>query len=180
MEAWTDLYLELADRISNKIPEIAWVDLWQGQAGTLTGDLPFSTPAVFIGFTINSCEDLSLLIQACDMQVDFYLLIAPSEDPGAEPGGRSAIDDLRLLTKLHTCFHGVSGINFQTMRRVDMRREDQGGAENLYRISFNCNVEDASPQKEFDEHTVTGIVIKREETERLSTTDDEPLFHLPK
>lgn len=180
MEAWTDLYNELAQRIESKIPEIKWVDLWHEQVSYLTEELPFQTPAVFIGLNTKSCDDLSLLIQQCDTQIDFYLFFETFSDTyqGAYNKG-SAINFLRLLTKLHTAFHGVSGTNYQTMRRVDMRREDSGGAGNLYRISFNCNVEDASSQKEFDENAVTEIVIKREEIGRPSTIDSEPMFHLP-
>ncbi len=180
MEAWTDLYTELAERISAKIPEIEWVDLWHEQVSYLTEELPFPTPAVFIGFSTNSCEDLSQLIQECDTQIDFYLFFETFSDTYQGSYNQAgAIDYLRLLTKLHTCFHGISGINFQTMRRVDTRREDSGGAGNLYRISFNCNLEDASAQKEFNENTVNDIVVLREDIERPSSTDEEPLFHLP-
>ena len=65
------------------------------------------------------------------------------------------------------------------MRRVGMRREDSGDAGNLYRISFNCNVEDASSQKEFDENIVNEIMIKREVFERPSINDGKQLFILP-
>jgi len=180
MEAWTDLYTELAERISNKIPEVSWVDLWHEQVSYLTEELPFPTPAVFIGFNTNDCTDLSQLIQECDIQIDFYLFFETFSDTyqGSYNQG-SALDYLRLLTKIHTCFHGVSGTNFQTMRRVGMRREDSGDAGNLYRISFNCNVEDASSQKEFDENIVNEIMIKREVFERPSINDGKQLFILP-
>jgi hypothetical protein len=179
MEAWTDLYIELAQRIESKIPEVKWVDLWHEQISYLTEELPFPTPAVFIGLTTNKCDDYSLLIQECDIQVDFYLFFETFSDTyrGAY-NQSSAIDFLRLLTKLHTTFHGVSGTNFQTMRRVDMRREDSGGAGNLYRISFSFNTVDASAQKEYDATEVNEISIKRENIERPSPTDDEPLFIL--
>lgn len=180
MEAYTDLYNEIAQRITAKIPEVLWVDLWHEQISFLTEELPFPTPAVFIGFTTNNCDDLSLLIQQCDMQVDLYLFFETFSDTyqGAY-NQSSAITFLRLLTKLHTCFHGVSGTNYQTMRRVDMRREDSGGAGNLYRISFNFNATDASAQKEYDETEVNEIAIIREVVNRVPPIDPDPLFHLP-
>jgi hypothetical protein len=179
MEAWTDLYTELAQRINDKIPEIEWVDLWHEQISYLTDDLPFPTPALFMAFSTNSCEDISQLIQECDTQVDFYLFYETFSDTYMGSFNQaSAIDYLRLLTKLHTCFHGVSGTNFQTMRRVDARREDSGGSGNLYRISFNCNVEDASAQKEFNENVVNEVKVTREAIP-TAPVDDKPLFHLP-
>jgi len=179
MEAWTDLYNELAQRIESKISEVKWVDLWHEQISYLTEELPFPTPAVFIGLNTNACDDLSLLIQQCDMQVDFYLFFETFSDTyqGAY-NQSSAIDFLRLLTKLHTCFHGVSGTNYQTMRRVDMRREDSGGAGNLYRISFSFNAIDASAQKEFDATEVNEISIIRGEAEPPAIDNDKP-FLLP-
>lgn len=180
MEAWTDLYTELAERINNKITEIKWVDLWHEQVSYLSEELPFPTPAVFIGFTTNNCNDLAQLIQECDTQIDFYLFFETFSDTyHGSHNQDSAIDFLRLLTKLHSCFHGISGINFQTMRRIDMRREESGGTGNLYRISFNCNVEDASGQIEFDKNEVNAIAIVREDIERPSNTDSEQLFILP-
>lgn len=180
MEAYTDLYNEIAQRINTKIPEIKWVDLWHEQISFLTEELPFPTPAVFIGLTTNKCDDYSLLIQECDMQVDFYLFFETFSDTyqGAY-NQSSAITFLRLLTKLHTCFHGVSGTNYQTMRRVDMRREDSGGAGNLYRISFSFNTVDASAQKEYDETQINEIAIIPDNVERLVEPETEPLFHIP-
>lgn len=179
MEAWTDLYLEVADQIQTKIPEIQWVDLWHEQVSFLTEELPFPTPAVFIGFSTNRCDDIGQLIQECDTQMDLYLFYETFSDTySGSVNQDSAIEFLRMLTKLHTCFHGVSGANFQTMRRVDHRREDSGNAGNLYRISFNFNIEDASAQKEFNENTVTEINVTREDILRPDTTNDEPLFIL--
>lgn len=179
MEAYTDLYNEIAQRINTKIPEVLWVDLWHEQVSFLTEELPFPTPAVFIGFSTNTCDDLSQLIQQCDMQIDLYLFFETFSDTYQGAYNQAgAISFLRLLTKLHTCFHGVSGTHFQTMRRVDMRREDSGGAGNLYRISFNCNVEDASAQKEYDKREVNEVVVTKGE---IPTTapETEPLFHIP-
>lgn len=180
MEAWIDLYQELAERINNKIPEISWVDLWHEQVNYLTDELPFPTPAVFIAFNTNNCGDLGELIQECDTQIDFYLFFETFGDTYQGSYNQdSATEYLRLLTKLHTCFHGISGENHQTMRRVDMRREDSGGSGNLYRISFNCNLADASSQKEFNENTVNEITISDAPIERPPVVDDNPLFILP-
>ncbi len=179
MEAWTDLYLEVAERIQTKLPDIVWIDLWHEQISYLTEELPFPAPAVFIGFSTNRCDDMGLLTQECDTQMDLYLFYETFSDTYAGSLNQdSALEFLRMLTKLHTCFHGVSGENFQTMRRVDQRREDSGDAGNLYRISFNFNIIDASAQAEFDKNEVSDIVLSREDIVKPDTTDEEPLFFL--
>ena len=181
MEAWTDLYKEIAERIEAKIPEIVWVDLWHEQVSYLTEELPFPVPAAFIGFSTARIDDIGLLEQECDLQIDIYLFFETFSDTYQGSYNQdSALNFLYLLTKLHTCFHGVSGANYQTMRRVDMRREDSGGAGNLYRISFNCNVIDASAQREFNENSVNEITVIQENIVRPGSTDEGPLFFLPK
>ncbi|WP_461632752.1 hypothetical protein [Labilibaculum euxinus] len=181
MEAWTDLYQEIAERINEKLPDIQWVDLWHEQISYLTEELPFPTPAVFISFNTNECRDLSQLIQECDTQVDLYFFFETFSDTYIGSYNQaSAIDYLRTLTDLHTAFHGTSGENFQTMRRVDMRREESGGAGNLYRISFVCNIEDASAQIESDKKTVNEIELSDEAYVRPPTTDADDFFVVPK
>lgn len=34
MENWQDLYKELAEKITDKMPEISWVDLWHNQVSS--------------------------------------------------------------------------------------------------------------------------------------------------
>lgn len=164
---------------SFQLNEIKWVDLWHEQVSYLTEELPFPTPAVFIAFNTTSCDDLGQLIQNCDTQVDFYLFYETFSDTYMGSYNQtSAIDFLRLLSEINTAFHGVSGVNFQTMRKVHIGREDSGGAGNLYRISFNCNIEDASAQKEFIDKEVNEIIIKRENIVKADP-DDKPLFLIP-
>lgn len=180
MEAWTDLYEELAQVIINNIPEIEWVDLWHEQIANIEEELPFPTPAVFIEFNTNSCDDRGLLIQDCDTQIDFYLFFEALGDTyQGSYNKQGTVAYLHLLTRLHSCFHGVHGVNFGTMRRIDMRREETGGAGNLYRIAFSCLIEDASAQAEYDKSTVSEIAISKEPIERPSVVDDNPLFILP-
>jgi hypothetical protein len=180
MEAWTDAYKEIAERINNNIPEIKWIDLWHEQVSYLTEELPFPTPATFLAFNISDIDDLGLLVQNCNMQVDMYLFFETFGDTfHGSYNQDSATEYLGILTKLHTCFHGVSGITFQSMRRVDMRREESGGAGNLYRISFACNVEDASAKVEHDKKTVNELAISKEPIQRPVVPEGEKMFIIP-
>lgn len=177
MEAWTDLYKEVAEKVTSEIPEIKWVDLWHEQISYLSEELPFPAPAVFIAFKTLSCDDRSLLVQDCDTQIDLYLFFESFSDTyKGSYNQENAIEFLHLLTKLHTTFHGVSGSNFNTMRRVGMEREESGESGNLYRISFSCIVEDASAKAEYDQQVVTEIDINNTPIERPFIVDNEPLF----
>ncbi|MGQ1889119.1 hypothetical protein ACT29H_01625 [Thermophagus sp. OGC60D27] len=179
MEAWTDLYKELAEVIKTKTPEIEWIDLWLEQVSFLTDELPFQSPAVFISFNTMSCNDKGQLIQNCETQIEFYLFFETSSDTYVGSYNQdSAINFLRILTKLHTAFHGLCGNNFNTMRRVDMRREESGDAGNLYRISFASVLEDASAQAEYDQQSVNEVDLSKGPITRSDTTDGEPLYDI--
>lgn len=144
MQYWTDLYLELANKIKDNL-QIEWVDLWHEQVGYLTEELPFPTPAVFISFILLNADDKGMKGQLCNTQVDFYLFYETFSDTYLGSVNQdSATGFLNQLTELHKLFHATSGINYFEMRRVGMSREDSGTSGNLYKISFQCTVDDMS------------------------------------
>ena len=160
MEYWSDLYLELSQQITENIPSIEWCDLWHEQVSYLTSELPFPTPAAFIAFNMLDTEDKGLLGQTCNTQIDIYLFFETFSDTYVGSVNKdSALDFLKLLTDIHKLFHGNSGANYSGMRRVDMKREDSGDAGNLYRISFNCTVDDISAMPQYNDADVNEITI---------------------
>lgn len=176
MEYWTDLYKEYAEDISKNLPEVAWVDLWHEQVGFLTEELPFETPAVFIAFSTIENNDRGRLVQDCDTQVDMYLFFETFSDTYMGSANQDRVlDFLNALTRLHALFHGKDGINYSSMRRVDMRREESGGAGNLYRISFQCLVTDYSAAKLFvvTENPAAELQIEKG---GISKPEEEPPF----
>jgi len=180
MEAWTDLYTEIGTILKTKIKEIRWIDLWHEQVSYLTDELPFPVPAIFISFSTNNCIDKGLLIQDCDTQVDIYLYYETFSDTYQGSFNQdSAIEFMRSVTKIHQALHGTTGDNYSSMRRVDMRREESGGAGNLYRISFACIIEDASAKVQYDMQMVNDIEIERTHSTHESTADSSPLYFIP-
>ncbi len=178
MEYWTDLYKEIAARIQANLPEVQWIDLWHDQASFLTEELPFSTPAVFLGFSTIAADDRGILVQDVNTQIDFYLFYETFSDTYIGSMNQdSALEYLDSLTKLHALFHGHTGENYASLRRVDMRREDSGGAGNLYRISFQCNVVDYSAQVLFNEteNTNAELEITAGDTP-TPEVDENPVF----
>ena len=163
MQYWTDLYLELANKIKDNLQQIEWVDLWHEQIGYLTEELPFPTPAVFISFIMLNADDKGMKGQLCDTQIDFYLFYETFSDTYlGSVNHDSATGFLNQLTELHKLFHATSGTNYFQMRRVGMNREDSGGAGNLYRISFQCLVDDMSAMPDTNEELVNEVETKVE------------------
>lgn len=163
---WSELYKEITGRIKSNLPDVQWVDLWHEQINYLTEELPFPTPAVFVGFGTREADDAGTLVQNLTVQVDlrlFYETFSDTYDGSANQD--KALAFLDRLTELHALFHGKSGQYFTEMRRIDMSREESGDAGNLYRISFECLVTDYSAQVLFTEADMNGREI---EVERAS------------
>lgn len=175
MEYWSDLYLELSQKITDKLPGIEWCDLWHEQVSYLTSELPFPAPAVFIAFNMLDAEDKGLKGQVCNTQIDFFLFYETFSDTYVGSINRaSSLDFLKQLTEVHKLFHATSGLNYSEMRRVDMKREDSGDAGNLYRISFQCVIDDMSATKQFNDKEVNEVTVVRENIP--VTVVDSPLF----
>jgi len=185
MEYWDDIYLELADKITVEMPEkqpdipvIEWVDLWHEQVGFLTEELPFPSPAVFISFILLSADDKGLKGQLCNTQVDLYLFYETFSDTYQGSVNRAgALKYLKALTGMHKLLHGTSGLNYSEMRRVGMNREDSGGAGNLYKISFQCMIDDMSATPDYNEETVNDINLTRD-TVPVAVIDTEPFYRI--
>lgn len=139
-----ELSPELAEELSS-VPDVRYIDLWHEQTGQLDEELPFLTPAVFIGFNTLESADIGTLTQDIHLQVDLYVFWETFADTydGAIMQAE-ALDYLNLMTVLNVLLHGYTGEYFSTMRKTGFQRMDSGGAGNLYRASFECMVRDYS------------------------------------
>lgn len=161
------------------LPEIKHVDLWHEQVSYLAEELPFDTPSIFIGFSTIDIKDRGQLVQGIDVQVDMYLFYETFSDTyfGSDNQDR-ALEYLNSLTRLYALFHGKEGENYSEMRRVDMREVDSGGAGNLYKLSFQCMVNDYSAQHLFIESVNPNAQLIIEKGGAPQKEDTPPLYTL--
>uniref|UniRef100_UPI0039A77088 hypothetical protein n=1 Tax=Ornithobacterium rhinotracheale TaxID=28251 RepID=UPI0039A77088 len=172
MENWQDLYKELAEKITDKMPQISWVDLWHNQVSFLADEHRFNTPAVFIGLRSSRIEDVGERVQLVHLQVDLYLFYETYLDTfhGAY-NQTGALEFTLSLEQLHGLFHGTEGVNYSSMRRVDFAPIDTGGAGNLYKITFECILNDKSAEKYYEDTQIRAD-IESEDAYFLSVTPD--------
>lgn len=197
---WTDCYKELKDMIRNReeflslipdeyadlrermmnAPAIEHIDMWHEQVSFLDEEHAFPSPAVFIEFNTLDIEDEGLLVQRLHTQIDFRLFYETYADTyeGAIMQ-EEALSFLDLLTLLGMMFHGKTGKTFGTLRRTHVGREESGGAGNMYRISFECDIMDyttmeLSSQADMKDReiSITDESIPQEEKV------EEPLYHI--
>ncbi len=177
MQYWTEPYKEIASKIKANLPQIQWIDLWHEQVSYLTTELPFPVPAVFIAFNMLEVTDRGLLVQDCNTQVDIYFFYETFSDTyDGSYNQTTALEYLERLTELHALFHGKAGRSYSEMRRVDMRREDSGGAGNLYRISFQCLVTDTSAATLYIESQNPEAEVEVKSEASPAKNNGEPLF----
>jgi hypothetical protein len=143
---WTaELYKELAEKITTAIPSVLWVDLWRNQVGFLAEEDPFPTPSIFFAFRSNNMQDLSQKIQTVTLQVDCYLFFETMASSFNKSYNQdAALNFLKTIDQLQKEFHGSTGKNYTSMRRVAFNQEESGNNGNLYRITFECLCNDYS------------------------------------
>lgn len=177
MQYWTQLYQELAEKIKANLPGIQWIDLWHEQVSYLTEELPFPTPAIFIGFNTLDTHDRGLFVQDCNTQVDMYLFYETFSDTYTGSYNQdTTLNFLNRLTELHALFHGKAGECYSEMRRVALHCEESGGAGNLYRVSFQCIVTDTSAATLFTETQNPDAEVEVKQGTPTAKIDGEPLF----
>ncbi len=143
MNLFKDLYLELADKINEKITEVQWIDLWHNQVNFLEDEHPFPAPAIFMQFFLRDRNEMGEYLQDLQFQIDFYLFYETFADTDYDsPTREDALEFLSTLDNLQTLFHGTDGQVYQNMKRARVSPEDTGNAGHLYKVSFTASVVD--------------------------------------
>lgn len=151
MQNFKELYKELAEKLTNKIGAIQWVDLWNSQVYNLENEHPFPAPAVFLAFRSQSMADAGLKVQEVEAQVDVFVFYETFADTFKGSFNQSdALGFLDILDEVNALFHGSSGTNYSSMRRVSFSPIDTGGAGNLWSVTYTCKLMDYSAKKEWE------------------------------
>jgi hypothetical protein len=161
MQNFKELYKELADLLTVKIPAIQWVDLWNSQVYNLDGEHPFPAPAVFLAFRSSRMDDAGVKLQKVLMQVDVFLFYETFLDTFKGAYNQvEALEFLDIMDSINKELHGGSGACYSNMKRVSFSPVDTGGAGNLYSITYTCELMDYSAVKEWEEGEFNGLDIE--------------------
>ncbi|GGA84573.1 hypothetical protein GCM10008015_26700 [Flavobacterium palustre] len=161
MQNFKELYTELAGLLSDKIPAIEWVDLWNSQIYNLEGEHPFPAPAVFLAFRSNRMDDAGVKLQKVELQVDVFLFYETFLDTfNGAYNQEEALAFLDIMDEINKLLHGSSGTAYSNMRRISFSPVDTGGAGNLYNITYRCELMDYSAVKEWEEDSFADMQIE--------------------
>lgn len=178
MESWSNLYVEMAEILAADLHEkelekygnlntisgyedkspVRWIDIWNNQVNFLSEELEFPAPAVFFSYRTMEITDLGEKAQQIKLQIDcFYFYETFANSFQGSYNQEDAIRFLKIMDFINSRFHGTSGINYNSMRKIGFNPEDTGGTGSLYKIVFECIIRDDSASDEMEEGTFTGV-----------------------
>ena len=161
MENFKALYKEIAQKISDNVPAIKWIDLWNSQVYKLEGEHPFPAPAVFLALRSNDMKSMGVKVQNVQIQLDVFLFYETFADTykGSwnQDEALSFLDNIDLINKV---LHGSNGNGYTNMERVSFSPVDTGGAGNLYSITYQCSSIDYSAAEVFEDGTFADLNIE--------------------
>lgn len=178
MESWSNLYVEMAEALAANLTAeetekygplntiegyeeqspIRWIDIWNNQVNFLSEELEFPAPAVFLSYRTTNIVDLTEKVQQITLQVDcFYFYESFSNSFHGSFNQEEAVRFLKVMDFINGRFHGTSGENYNSMRKIGFNPEDTGGTGNLYKIVFECIIRDESAASKTEEGAFTDI-----------------------
>lgn len=162
-QVWKEAYIEIAQRITDNLAKVKWIDLWHNQVGFLDQGHPFPTPAVFLAFrSLGDPQDLGELVQQVNFQVDVYWFYETFLDTYQGAYNQDdALVYLDTISDMYSLLHGYSGASFSNLRRTAFRPVDTGSAGNLYLQSFTGLLHDEVAKRIFDLGKTKGIIIEK-------------------
>lgn len=180
LQDWVEGYKELSTLITEKVPDIKWIDLWMEQTSHEEDEYPFPTPAVFLDFSANNIDELGDNVQLMHMQVTVLVAMETLADSyqGAQKQG-NALKFGELCRKVHQALHGTAGVHFGPMTRVAMRKEVAPPYVQLYSQTYATEIMDTSTAPVFVQDIVGA---DRQELERgvpPPAPAEPPLYQIP-
>lgn len=161
MQNFVEIYKELADKITENVAAIKWVDLWNSQVYNLENEHPFPAPAVFLAFRANNMKDIGNKTQEVEMQVDVFLFYETFADTYKGAYNQTeALAFLESMDQINKLLHASSGVSYSSMSRVSFSPVDTGGAGNLWNIVYKCKLMDYSASEELQEGSFKDLGIQ--------------------
>ena len=112
----------------NDLPLFKHIDMWANQTDFVNEDgnteYPFDTPALFIDFNVIDVHSIGLLQDDLTTDITFYVVHENYADTHLTSSNKtSALQYLKLCTKLHAQLQGYQHIDVGTLRRTRIFRK---------------------------------------------------------
>lgn len=130
-----EIYTALVARISEQVPEVKHIDLWNEQVAYVEDEMPYDRPAVFIQFMPIQWEDL-IGRPVARGKGRLRLHVVTDWHPEAEDKFLS----LRLCEKVARAVNGLSGDYFNALDMITSatNHNHEELVENIEEFEFRC------------------------------------------
>jgi hypothetical protein len=179
---WLGAYLELAELIKTKIPEIQHVDLWYNQLSYETEEYLYPEKSLFIDFRANSIDTIGNNVQEMNFTIGFIFAFDTLSDSFDDsPNQAVALEFGATLRKIHTLLQARSGANFSSLNRIGMDKENAPAACIAYRQTYSAIIMDygATPVVEEVDLSTLNIAVEVIKNTDPGPVDDINLYQIP-
>lgn len=107
------IYKAISERITEKVPEIKHIDLWNNNIAALSGGAVWPRPAVFVEFETIEWRQAQNRVRMADVAVRLHIITdAVSYSGSTDPKQDSALKFFDLLNKVNAAMQNLQGENF--------------------------------------------------------------------
>ncbi|KQT17411.1 hypothetical protein ASG31_08345 [Chryseobacterium sp. Leaf404] len=155
---FANFLLDFQNRITEKVPEIKYIDQDLGQLGQDSEDErpPLVYPAILIDFPSTDYTNISGGAQVGAVQISIQLIFAPfsqSWQKAPQPVKEKALEYLAIEQKVHKALQNWEADYFQALVRTNIRSQNNNDIGLRVRnLNYTTQYEDYSPiDEEFKE-----------------------------
>lgn len=155
------IYKAICNRLKEKVPEVAHIDLWNNNIAVLTGGAVWPRPAVFIEFEVIDWKQEQRGARRGDVAVRLHIVTDSVAYNGSDDARQdSALAYLDLIDRINTAMQGLRGENFSGfMLTTSATNHDH--TELLESVErYITNAQDITAMKPVNAASVTTLQIK--------------------
>lgn len=142
--------------LKNEVPELRWIDVNLGQMAT--ENPPVDYPCALVDVTDISYTTAGMRRQIGEARIEielYFIVRSPANMAAPDDLRKQAFEHFSVVSKAYKALEGVSGENFGSLNRVQVRR-DKGYYPRSFTLVFRCSVEDQGAVQKFQK--LSGIV----------------------
>lgn len=151
-----DLYLDVRQRILDKVPEVKHVLLFNNQFDRDTEEEAFTYPCVFIEFLQLIHSGVASNQQKSDIQIRLHV--------GYESLKTEDLGLLDLVQSVHLAVQGFSGQLFSGLQRIEERQDIDHDNVQVWQIDYETNLTDCvtDPKANLKSFTIANLEIDKD------------------
>lgn len=105
--------MAICDRLAEKTPDVAFIDLWNDNVSNLNGGTAFPMPAVFVEFETIEWRQQGNCARMGDVAVRLHIVTKAVVTNGSKDSRmKAALDYLDLIDRINAAIQRLNGPNF--------------------------------------------------------------------